>query len=65
MLKIYSFDEFWAGGTVVVATSLEDAIVKFNESRPWIKHREKPLSLDDIEVHEIKEGTVIDFMGDQ
>jgi 3-methyladenine DNA glycosylase Mpg len=71
MLKIYSLDEGWAGGTVVVAESLEEAIKKFEEARPWRVHQRhnplgpKKLSEDDITEHEIAPGLVVDFMGDQ
>lgn len=71
MLKIYSLDEGWAGGTVVVAESIEEAIKKFEEARPWRvvkKHlpmQPAPLSEKDITEHEIVPGLVIDFMGDQ
>lgn len=65
MLKIYSLDEGWAGGTVVVAESLEEAIKKFEEARPWRVLGPKKLSEDDIMEHEIAPGLVVDFMGDQ
>lgn len=57
MLKIYSCDFGWAGGVVVVAESLEQAIKKMQSVRPCEQ-------LDYVQIHDIEPGLAIVSWGD-
>lgn len=60
MLKIYSIDDSWRGGRVVVAESMEEAIPMLTALDPY-----HPAHPQNVEEHEIVAGLSIVFMGDQ
>ena len=61
-MKIYAYDRSWAGMSVVVANSPEEAVQMlkvFHESGH--KH---PLTVEDLTEYEITHGLIIDNSGD-
>ena len=68
MLKMFTYDEGWAGGFVVLAKNKEDAaeIMMDNEITP-VEDRAnyKKEILKKIEEHPVANGTCYHFMGDQ
>jgi hypothetical protein len=66
-LKLYVYDEHWAGGFTVIANSKEEAakIIMDNEEIPVEDPiRYKAEILNKLEEHEICAGTVYRFYGD-
>ena len=58
-MKIYSYDFGWEGAIAVVAWTAEHALELMG--RKVQAHEIRP---DELDVHEITVGTIVDFMGD-
>jgi hypothetical protein len=61
-LKLYSYDQGWAGGVVVAARSREEAVEKMVATGLL---RDGAVASDKITEHKMSEDLVIEFAGDQ
>lgn len=61
MLKIYSIDGSWRGGSIYVCESKEEAMEFFKTNYCWTDMH----TIDSIEEHEIVPRLSIEFVGDR
>ena len=58
-MNLYSYDFGWEGAIAVVAESPEEALMLMG-----VKVQAHEIRPEELDVHEIAVGTVVDFMGD-